>query len=72
MGNTRKVLLSSSKDAGLVQLDEEQSIKLKSLLLEMYKDIFEFCEKNKICVIIENEIAGMRFRGLRKAYLQSI
>ena len=52
MGNTRKVLLSSSKDAGLIQLDEEQSIKLKSLLLEMYKDIFEFCEKNKICVML--------------------
>lgn len=52
MGNTRKVLLSASKGAGLCQLSDEESQRLKENLLEMYKDILEFCEKHQICFML--------------------
>ena len=52
MENSRSVLLASSKNAELIQLNEEQSKQLKVLLLEMYKDIFTFCEENHINVML--------------------
>lgn len=52
MKNSRSILLKSSKNAGLVQLDKEQSERLKTHLLEMYNDIMTFCEENQICVML--------------------
>ena len=52
MGDTRSVLLRSSKDAGLVQLNEMQSQQLKKLLLEIYSDIFMFCEEHQLTVML--------------------
>lgn len=52
MGNTRKVLLSSVKKSSLFQLSDEQSKKLKKVLLEIYEDIFRFCEENQIKIML--------------------
>lgn len=52
IGDTRSVLLSSSKHAGLYQLNDEESKQLQGILLEMYTDILAFCEKNNLCLLL--------------------
>lgn len=51
IGNTRSVLLSSGKE-GLYQLNEAESKRLQETLLEMYKDVMDFCEENRLCIML--------------------
>jgi lipopolysaccharide cholinephosphotransferase len=52
IANTRSVLLSSSKHAGLYRLNDEESKRLQGILLEMYTDILAFCEKKGLCLLL--------------------
>ena len=44
--------MASSKGAQLYQLDDNDAKQLKELLLEMYTDIIEFCEKKGLCIML--------------------
>lgn len=50
--NTREILLASEKKIDSFQLNTKQSDELKKLLLEIYDDIFEFCKKNKLSLML--------------------
>lgn len=52
IGNTRNVLLSSGGKNQLYQLNETESKKLQMILLEIYKDVMEFCEENHLCIML--------------------